>query len=235
MEMLSRRQVRRCDQAAIERYGIDGLVLMENAGAAAARGIRRLLADDRARRVGIVAGIGNNGGDGFVVARHLANADIVAEVAVFGQRQRISRDAGRNLEVLERMGLPIRLWEGDSPEAAGEEVRRLAERTDWLVDALLGTGLSGPVREPIRSVIEALNRSGRPIVALDIPSGLDCDMGQPLGSAVRARYTITFLAGKKGFLEPSASAYLGQVMLASIGIHPRYLLEEDSGPAENGL
>ena len=218
--VLSREQVRQCDRIAIERFEINGLVLMENAGAAAARLILSLLDDIASSGVCVVAGVGNNAGDGFVVARHLSNVNVPVEVILCGSRERYKGDAEANLRIIERMALPIICLEPGPPDAAAV-VQSHAASADIIVDAMLGTGAVGSPREPIRSAIEVINdlqKIQKTVVALDIPSGLDCDTGQPLEAAVRADHTVTFAAMKKGFQSPEADKYTGDITVASIGI-----------------
>jgi len=219
--VLSREQVRQCDRIAIERFEINGLVLMENAGAAAARLILSLPDDIASCCVCVVAGVGNNAGDGFVVARHLSNANVPVEVILCGSRERYKGDAEANLRIIERMALPIICLEPGPPEAAAAVIRSHTAVADIIVDAMLGTGAVGAPREPIRSAIEVINdlqKIQKTVVALDIPSGLDCDTGEPLEIAVRADHTVTFAAMKKGFQSPEAGKYTGDVTVASIGI-----------------
>lgn len=216
--VLSREEVRRCDRVALERYGLCGLVLMENAGGAAARWLLGRLGTARGARVCVLAGPGNNGGDGFVVARHLHNAAVTVEVVICSGRDKYRGDAASNLSVIERMGLSLHYVNELTGAALGQAIREYAAPAEWVVDALLGTGTSGPPREPIRTVIENLNDLGKQVLALDIPSGLDCDTGAPLELAVRAGHTVTFAALKKGFLAAGAETYTGGVTVASIGI-----------------
>jgi NAD(P)H-hydrate epimerase len=218
--ILSREQVRACDGVAIEQYEINGLVLMENAGGAAARYIQRVLRAHDGNRAAIIAGAGNNAGDGFVVARHLVNEGIEVVVVICVDRERFRGDALSNLVILEHMQVPIKYL---APEAVGEAIQKVGGESDLLVDALLGTGTSGPPREPFRTAIETINQLDVPVVALDIPSGLDCDSGAPLGIAVKADHTVTFAAIKQGYSNPEAKQYTGEVILASIGIDVRYL------------
>ena len=225
--VLSRRQVRACDTTAIEHFKVPSLILMENAGAAAARYILDLLQNPANSRVCIIAGSGNNAGDGFVVARHLANEAVNVEILICGSRDRVKADALTNLVIIENMKPPIHYLDtpSQSDEAAqlqsvSQTVEQLAgsKQVNLVVDALLGTGITGPPKQPIRTVIETLNQLNKTLVALDIPSGLDCDTGNPLEIALHAHHTITFAAMKKGFLNPDAKAYIGQVSVASIGI-----------------
>ena len=221
--VLSREQVRNCDRIAIERYGINGLVLMENAGSAAARWVLQQIRNIKNPEVCIVAGPGNNGGDGFVVARHLYNARVTVHLLLCGSHERFRGDALTNLIILENMGAYIEQIAALDGQGVSAALRRAAANAEIVVDALLGTGAAGPPREPIRTAIGVINQLGKRVLALDIPSGLDCDSGEMLESAVRAEHTITFAAMKKGFLNLSAAEFIGNVEVASIGIDARLL------------
>ena len=212
---LSRAQVREIDRKAIEDYGIPGIVLMENASRAAAEVVRRRLSSQANPRIVIVAGTGNNAGDGFAAARHLHNAGLKVVVLMAGEPARIVGDAKINLDIIRRMQLDIRTLSQDHQGL--DQLRAELAQADLVIDAILGTGLSGQVRGFYAEVIEELNSSPTPILAVDIPSGLDCDIGQPLGQAVRAVATVTFVARKKGFDAPGADTYTGQVVVADIG------------------
>jgi NAD(P)H-hydrate epimerase len=209
---LSRQQVRLLDRRAIDDFGVPGVVLMENAGRGAAE---YLLSVGVHGPVAICCGKGNNGGDGFVIARHLDLHRVEVRVHLFAQPQELSGDAAIHFRILERSGLVA---------SAVPLVASLAT-ADWIVDALFGTGLSGPVRPPFDAVIAAINASGKKVLAVDIPSGLDCDTGRPLGPTVRAAHTVTLVAPKKGFAETTAAEWLGRVHVADIGA-PRKLLAE---------
>jgi NAD(P)H-hydrate epimerase len=220
--VLSRQQVRQCDQVAIDRFGVPGVVLMENAGRAAARIILNELNRVAERRVCLLAGTGNNGGDGFVVARHLFNRGVSVDILIFGPREKIQGDALINLAIAEKMSLPISYRQDTATLSTEIKAGNFA----LVIDAMLGTGTAGPPREPIRSAIRILNALDKPVVSLDIPSGLDCDTGQPLETAVYAKKTITFAALKKGFLQPQAHKYTGEVSVASIGIATSLLIQD---------
>jgi hydroxyethylthiazole kinase-like uncharacterized protein yjeF len=222
--VLSRTEVRACDVVAIEHFGIPGVVLMENAGVNATRLILSRLSQIHNPRVCIVAGIGNNGGDGYVVARHLHNASVQVDVLICGSRDRIQGDAQTNLCIIEKMALPIRYLAAAEPSLVAEAIETSCRPAHLLVDALLGTGAAGTPREPVYTAIETINRLDKPVVALDIPSGLDCDTGCPMGSAIRAAATITFAAMKKGFLSSVAARFTGEITVASIGIDTRLLI-----------
>lgn len=215
---LTRAEVRRVDEVAIRDFGMPGIVLMENAG----RGAAELLASlGIAGRVVICAGHGNNGGDGFVIARHLENRGCDVRVLLFADPVRLSVDAATNWTILEAADSPRRVIVG-APDASDLESE--FRRADWIVDALLGTGTTGGVREPFRTVIERINASGRRVFAVDLPSGLDCDTGLPLGPCVRAQHTATFVAWKSGFDVPGSEAWTGAVTVVDIGV-PRALLD----------
>src|SRR5690348_15425777 len=202
---LSRAEVRGIDAAARD-LGLPTLVLMENAGRGAAEWLRTRVGRGR---VLILCGPGNNGGDGGVVARHLDAWGFAVRVAWFAQTDQIRGDAAVQYGVLGQSGIDQRVWLGSDEPA---EIDRLLSDADWLVDGLLGTGLTRPVEGLLLAVIEAANRSGKPILALDLPSGLDADSGRPLGAAIRATATATFVAPKVGFSQAGAADYTGEVV-----------------------
>jgi len=218
---LTREQVRRVDDLAIHRYGISGLVLMENAGRNAAAIIGR--AYGPAGRAVIFCGTGNNGGDGCVIARHLHNAGWPVRVVLAGDMSRMTPDASANYRIIEAMGLaPLVAVDATTQQAAASSVTP----QEIAVDALLGTGFSGEVRSPLAELIHAINAaSKRAVVAVDLPSGLDCDTGMPGRATIRADLTITFVARKRGFDSLEAVPYLGRVEVVDIGA-PRELIAE---------
>jgi NAD(P)H-hydrate epimerase len=242
---LSRHEVRRLDVQAAEELALPSLLLMENAGRGAAGWLAELAGamppDSGGRpfspppsaegpglaKVLILCGPGNNGGDGGVVARHLDAWGFPVRVVWFARSDQLRGDAAVQWTILERSGVEQSAWFDAHPsdqELEAASIARLLADADWLVDGLLGTGLSRPVEGPLRTVIEAINHSGKPVFALDLPSGLDADTGQPLGVAVRARATATFVAAKLGFTAPGAADYTGEVTVIDIGL-PRRLLE----------
>lgn len=216
---MSREEVRRVDAWAIEEVGVPGVVLMENAGRSCAELARRKLAGTADPRACVFCGAGNNGGDGYVIARHLRNAGIPTTVILCAAREKVRGDARINLDILERLGHPIESLDPESEDAVAR-VESFGRPASLIVDALFGTGLRGPLKEPYRRIIEAVNGLARPILAVDIPSGLDCDAGEPLGIAIEAAWTVTFVAVKKGFLSPRAGRYTGELYVASIGVEP---------------
>ena len=231
---LTREQARQTDRIAIEQYGIDGLILMENAGRWCAQVAAEMLGCPDGARVLVLCGKGNNGGDGFVMARHLSNWGAEPEVLLLAKTDDVlaaGTDASANLGVILNMGIPV--VEVPAPEQVLAALRERQD-CDLIVDGLLGTGARGDVREPFLSAIRAVNDCPRPVLAVDVPSGLDCDTGEPLGEAVRADRTVTFVAGKVGFARPGAQQYTGRVEVAEIGI-PRAVLDavvHGEGPAE---
>ena len=224
--------IRDWDRRTIDEFGLPGIALMETAGARAALRIARLVeAEPEAfpPRFWIVAGRGNNGGDGFVVARHLANAGYPVTVVLAVERGEIHResDAGLALGVLDAMESIDRRFLASSDSAAPP-----AECGAWtIVDALFGTGLSRPIESPWREWIEQLTGSGLPSIAIDVPSGLDARSGEVLGACLPAAATLTFAAPKLGFFRGAGPQLTGRIWALDIGL-PRHLWDpDDSSPA----
>jgi NAD(P)H-hydrate epimerase len=216
---LSRDEARALDRRVIDEFGVPGVVLMENAG----RGVAELLL-----RLGVqgpvvvCCGRGNNGGDGFVIARHLDNAGVAVRVLLFAKPDELTGDSAINYHILSRSGPPIRLMASDEFDA--EQLRQELAVADWIVDGLFGSGLSGPLRPPFDQIVAMINATSARILAVDIPSGLDSDTGQPLGLTIRAHHTATIAAMKKGFSQPTAQPWLGRVHVIDMGM-PRRILD----------
>ena len=217
--VMTRQQVRDFDNWAINTLGISGLVLMENAGAGCTQVIMQQLSGIDSPSVCILCGGGNNGGDGFVIARHLANASIRTTVIICSDKDRISGDARINLDIIEKMNILIEQIDMTAGTIA-EQLESFSVGCDMLIDAIFGTGLTGVLRPEYIELIESIGTAKAPVVAVDIPSGLDCDSGLALGSAVKAVATVTFVAVKKGFASPGARQYTGDIFVASIGTEP---------------
>ena len=220
---LSRAEVRGLDARAVDDLGLPTLVLMENAGRGAAAWLRETRGVPAPARCFILCGPGNNGGDGGVVARHLNAWGYSVRVVWFARPERLRGDAATQWNILVRSGIDQSAWDNET-YVTPDRLDALLAGADWIIDGLLGTGLSRPVAGPMRVVIEAINRAGKPVLALDLPSGLDADQGVPLGVAVRAQATVTFVAPKLGFSAPGASDYTGEVAVVDLGL-PRCLLE----------
>jgi len=215
----TRETIRSWDLRAIQDFGMPGIVLMENAGAGAARIIAELAREPEPlpQPFVILCGPGNNGGDGFVIARHLYNRELEVHVWIAGSAEYAeSSDARVNLDILKRMAIPLSL------ALAGPQEPAAALGRGTIVDALFGTGLSRPLRAPFLDWVEAVNRNGRPVVAVDIPSGLDANTGEILGAAVFADHTITFAASKLGFERGEGPKHCGRVHVVDIGM-PRQI------------
>jgi NAD(P)H-hydrate epimerase len=239
---LSRDEVRELDRRAIHDFGVPGVVLMENAG----RGCAELLMHlnpDRKPTV-ILCGPGNNGGDGFVIARHLDNHGWPVTLFAVEPPHRIENppnprpirtgwdfgglppDAGTNFRIVSRSGIEF-FPHGPvlCPGSQSNLTDKIVKQHGWIVDALFGTGLTRAIGAPYTEFAALINASGNPVLAVDIPSGLDCDTGEPLGPTVRATHTATFVAPKKGFRNPKSRDWTGEVHVIDIGT-PRVLMDE---------
>jgi len=219
--VLSREQSRSVDTLAAEKYHIPGVILMENAG----RGSAQLLHARQPKRVLICCGPGNNGGDGYVIARHLDLLGVPVKLALFCDRERIEGDALINFKILEAAGIEI-LDCGNEPLC--QSLAAELEQADWVIDAMLGTGVSSPPREPIASAIRQINAAEAQVMAVDIPSGLDCDTGEPNDPTIQAEFTATFVTSKPGYEKPSARPFVGKVHVVDIGT-PMAMLREVFG------
>lgn len=219
MRPLTRAEVRDVDRRAIDEYAMSGLVLMENAG----RGCVDTLCQLGCRGpVTVVCGKGNNAGDGFVIARHLDLRGVPVRVVLLGSVDELRGDAAANYAILARCGLPI---VDLSRQFDGAKLTEELTGADWIVDALLGTGATGAPRSPVDTAIRQMNQMSAKRLAVDLPSGLDCDTGEPSEPTFRADHTFTFVASKIGFANAHAAPYLGTVHVLDIGA-PRRLIEE---------
>lgn len=224
MIRLSREQVRRVDQICIEEYGLPGIVLMENAARSAADVAMQMLSGTGGR-VSILCGGGNNGGDGLAIARHLHNRGFHVEIAAAWLKP-LKGDAAIHDRVVREMGLPIEsLLLGEADRRTLDEQRSLLAGADLLIDALFGTGFQGPTAGPFRPLLSSLSTWCPSVLAVDLPSGLDCDTGEPTGDAcVRATRTVTFVAEKLGFANPRSREFTGDVVIGDIGC-PREVID----------
>jgi NAD(P)H-hydrate epimerase len=214
--LLHAKQMQELDRATIEDIGIPGPVLMEIAGRACAEVVEDLLPTHRAAKVAVLCGKGNNGGDGFVAARHLHNSGARVDVFLFAQPEKLSKDAELNMNILKKLDKDIRVV----PDQ--DALNRIdLEYYDVVLDALLGTGLESNVRGLLAAVVDKINTSEIPVVAVDIPTGLSADTGMPLGQAVIANHTVTFAFPKPGHVVYPGASLSGDLTVVDIGIPPQ--------------
>ena len=214
------KEIQELDRKAIQDHGVESLFLMENAGRAVAQEAMKVLKDKRNKRIAVLCGKGNNGGDGFVAARYLINKGYEVKKILVGQVKEITSDAYTNLDLLLKLNQEI-------IEIPDEKTFRIKKQKlkgpALIIDALLGVGLNGEVRQPFKTVIEFLNKSKKSIISIDVPSGLDVDKGIPLGSCIKADKTITFSLAKKGFFINQGPEFVGKLKVVDIGIPKRLL------------
>ncbi|MGR3220496.1 MAG: NAD(P)H-hydrate epimerase [Candidatus Anammoxibacter sp.] len=219
---VSRDEMRELDRKAIEDYEIPGILLMENAGRNVAEEVMKMLDKDSNRKIAIICGKGNNGGDGFVIARHLHNSgyDVIVVLLAASNDVLGDGDTGLNFKIIKNMGIGI------NEVLSAADIVNLAEQISncaLIVDAIFGTGLNGELREPAMSVVTKINALNIPVVSVDIPTGLDCNNGEVLGACIRAKKTVTFALPKKGFFIADGPKHVGDLVVTDIGI-PRELL-----------
>lgn len=223
--LVTAEEMRRADRRATERYGVPSLVLMENAGRGAVDALERALGPVGGRRIAVVCGKGNNGGDGFVVARHLLGRGARVSAWLVGRTGDVQGDARVNLEALQRSGEGV----AEAPDPGGSAADRLRAElldADVVVDALLGTGARGAATGAIAAAIEAINAAGaagRAVCALDLPSGLPSDGQGVAGPVVRARVTVTFGLPKVALVLPEGAACAGRVEIVDLGVPRAWL------------
>ena len=220
--MLTRQQSRQFDQFVIEQLNIPGLILMENAG----RGCAEVLTQFDSESAGypasvvVLCGPGNNGGDGFVIARHLWNAGCAVQVVMSQPPESYSGDARVMLNALIR--LPIRLIQfssGLTDLEAAQVINFVGRKpATWIVDALLGTGATGALRAPMNQMVAIANQADSRRLAIDTPSGLDCDTGEYSEPSFHAEITCSLIDRKAGFNQPRAADLLGRVQIVPIGV-----------------
>ncbi len=203
MRTISVKQAQKFDQDAQKKLGLPSIILMENAGRHVAQEALKMLG--KKKNVLVVCGAGNNGGDGLVAARHLLNAGIKVGVLMAGKPAKLKSDPKINYNILKRMG-------------TAKFIRRFSGRYDLIIDSLFGIGLKSEVRRPHAEIIDQMNAGKRPILAVDVPSGLDADTGAVMGGAVKAGRTVTFVAPKKGFFLKQGPACCGRIVVRDIGI-----------------
>jgi len=211
---LTRAQVREIDRRAVADYGIPSIVLMENAARGAADVAMEMLAGINTPGAVILCGGGNNGGDGLTIARHLHIRGVKTVVVLAVDPAKYTGDAAINFKIA--MNIPLFLTTPDDTD-----LTLYLTSNHLLIDALFGTGLQSSPRDG--SLIDRINLHRQRVLAIDLPSGLDCDTGLPLGPCVKATRTVTFVAEKAGFANPISREYTGQITVADIGVPPELI------------
>ena len=214
---VSRDEMRELDRKAIEDYEIPGILLMENAGRNVAEEVMKMLNKCHNKEIAIICGKGNNGGDGFVIARHLHNKGYDVSVFLLAKSKDVlgDGDAGLNFKIIKNMNIST------NEVLSVTDIRHMAGQISncaLIVDAIFGTGLNGELREPAMSVVIKINELKIPVVSVDIPSGLDCNKGKVLGACIKAEMTVTFALPKKGFFVEDGPEHVGNLVVADIGI-----------------
>jgi NAD(P)H-hydrate epimerase len=217
MLLVTASEMAEMDRRTIEDIGIQGAVLMENAGRGAAAFFEQVVPDLVQRRIVVLAGSGNNGGDGFVLARLFFNKGARVRTVCLRPPDRLKGDALTNFRILEKIGVPVTVWDESQDFKAQFEA---VEDADVIVDAILGTGLQSEVRGLYRRVIDAVNAIGKPVLSVDIPSGIDGSTGRVMGAAIRATATATFALAKIGHAVPPGEEHSGILKVIDIGIPP---------------
>jgi NAD(P)H-hydrate epimerase len=226
MRVLNSAQMREADRRTIEEIGIPSLVLMENAGRQVVAAMEARHDDLLERRVAVLCGRGNNGGDGLVVARTLLQRGVDVSVFLFGRATDVRGDARTNLDILGRLGLAVvEIADSEAWELHCSEVGDCT----LIVDAIFGTGLNAPLSGLMETVVADVNAYGVPVVAIDLPSGLSADSHEPIGDSIEAGLTVTLAAPKLALVLPPAENRAGDVVIADIGI-PSDVLDSVDGP-----
>jgi ADP-dependent NAD(P)H-hydrate dehydratase / NAD(P)H-hydrate epimerase len=221
MKILTAEQMRNIDHRATDRFGIPSIVLMENAAVAVVEALSRHYPE--ADRVAILCGPGQNGGDGFAIARHLENRGVVPVLLVIGDRAHYSGDALTNLQICERLGLP--LYDIKSSSDVDEALVHASD-ADVIIDAIFGTGLNRAPEGVFADVIRVIAELRLPVIAVDLPSGANASSSEPFEPCIQAEYTVTFAAPKICHIFEPAAAYCGEVAVADIAI-PDIAIEDE--------
>src|SRR6266853_3811267 len=210
MRVLNSAQMREADRRTIDEIGIPSLVLMENAGRQVVAAMEAMHGELLERQVAVLCGHGNNGGDGFVVARTLMQRGVSVSVFLMGRVADVRGDARINLEILGRLGLTVvEIADSQAWELHFSEVGDCT----LIVDAIFGTGLNAPVSGFIESIVTDVNASGIPVVSLDLPSGLSADSADPIGDSIEAGTTVTLAAPKLPLVLPPAENHSGDIVI----------------------
>ncbi len=225
MILVNAETMKRLDRKAIRHFGIKGIVLMENAGRAVSEAVKREAAGSSGKRVAIVCGKGNNGGDGFVAARHLKNSGFDVTVFSFSRVSGIKGDAGINACIWEKTGGVTAVI--SKSRDVKDSVQTL-KHSSVIVDAIFGIGLSKGIEGVYKEMIEAINGLSKPVVAIDVPSGIDATSGKILGVAIKASGTVTMAFAKPGLFVYPARDFSGKVEVVDIGMPAGIFSKEDA-------
>ncbi len=220
MRYITPQQMKEIDRRAIEEFGIPSLILMENAGKGAAKVALDMVLDKDNKKVICACGKGNNGGDGFVCARHLINNGVDTEIFLIGEPSELKGDAKINFGILRKMKVKIKILKTDRDFKLFKEKMK---DTQLIIDAVFGIGLSGKVKKPYSTAIRVMNQSKKSILAIDVPSGLDAATGNVLGICIKAGKTVTFGLPKAGFIKNHGPSTTGELIIVDISI-PKQLL-----------
>ncbi len=220
MKLATAREIANIDRRAIREFGIPGPVLMENAASAIASEMERFFDGLDGVKVGILCGKGNNGGDGLALARRLRVRGVPVRVALLASFADLRGEAKLNLAILRKTDVEV------LPKASTRAIAGVVEWSDILVDALLGVGLSSPLTGAYAFSAELMNAAGRPVVSVDIPTGINAETGEVMGTAVRADLTVTMILPKRGLLLHPGAAHTGLVRVADLGVPPEAVEKE---------
>ncbi len=229
MHLVTANQMQHIDKQTIESFGIPGFTLMENAGRGAVDFLTQKYSDLETKKVAVLAGRGNNGGDGFVIARYLLEKKIDVMVFLLSSKSKVTGDAKINLDLFQKLcniSNKDRIVEVPDQESFEEQKKHICHH-DIFVDAIFGTGLNSDVQGFYKETIELINASPCPVLSIDIPSGLDSDTGQPLGIAVKADATATFAFAKVGHVLYPGNTYTSELKIIDIGI-PRHISDQEN-------
>jgi NAD(P)H-hydrate epimerase len=226
MKLATAQEIRNIDSRAIREFGIPGPVLMENAATAVMAEMERFFDGLAGLKIGILCGKGNNGGDGLALARRLRVRGVPVRVALLAPFAALQGEAKLNLAILRKTDVEI------TQKASARDSADVIAWSDILVDALLGVGLSSPLRGVIAQVVTMMNRSGRPIVSIDIPTGVNADTGEVMGAAVEADLTVTMALPKRGLVLYPGASCAGTVRIADIGIPSEVIEKEEIGVSQ---
>lgn len=224
MQYLTVEEINKIDRLASEKYGIPSIILMENAGRSVAEETIKTLKRKKSaktQKIAVLCGSGKNGGDGFVAARYLYNYGYQVKVYLLKNPNNISGDTLTNYTILKKIGVETKLISPSKLNSLSSELKK----ANCIIDAIFGTGIKGKVAGLPAQIIKMVNQTkevitSKPVISVDLPSGLDGDTGFPLGECVKTTVTVTMGYPKKGFLNPEAKKYLGNLIIADIG-YPR--------------